>query len=150
MFVNKYPRLLLLSFVLISKELLIFNEEILVLLSFVLFSGLFVINLNQLIVLDLKTRIKKMKESYNFLKQLQSNSLLFCKKHTEKQTKFMFFLIKSISIVNNEILLITNTFQLIFNNKIISTGVICLSSSIVLIDSIKCHIDLLKDLYKLY
>jgi len=150
MFVEKYSHLLLLLFVLISKELLIFNEEILVLFSFVIFSRLVVININQLIVLELKIRIKKMKESYNFLKQLQNKSLFFCKKYTEKQTKLNLFLIKSTTIINNEMSFITIMFQKTLNNKIISTGFICLSSSVVLIDAIKHQINLLKNLYNLF
>lgn len=150
MFVEKHLHYALLLLILVSKECLIFNEEILVLFSFVVFSRLVVTNASQLIALELKIRIKKMKESYNFLKQLQNKALLFYKKYAEKQTRFSSFLIKSLILINNETLLLTDIFQKTFNNKIILIGVSCLSSCTVSIDAIKQHISLLKDLYSLF
>jgi hypothetical protein len=150
MFVEKHLHYALLLLILVSKECLIFNEEILVLFSFVVFSRLVVTNASQLIALELKIRIKKMKESYNFLKQLQNKALLFYKKYAEKQARFSSFLIKSLILINNETLLLTDIFQKTFNNKIILIGVSCLSSCTVSIDAIKQHISLLKDLYSLF
>jgi hypothetical protein len=145
MFFEKYLYYSLLLLILISKECLIFNEEILVLFSFVVFSRLVVTNISQFIVLELKTRIKKMKESYNFLKQLHNKSLLFYKEYTEKQARFSLFLIKSLILINNETLLITDIFQMTLNNKIISSGVVCLSScTIISVDAIRQHLDMLR------
>jgi hypothetical protein len=150
MIVEKYLYLLLLLLVLISKELLIFNEEILVLFAFVIFSRLVVVNVNQLIVLELNTRTKKMKESYTLLKQLKNKSLFFTKKYTEKQRILSLFLIKSAILINNEILFLSVIFQKSLNNRIVSTGTACLFFSVILTDASKQQNSLLKNLYNLF
>jgi len=130
MFFEKYSHHLLLLLILISKECLILNEEILVLFSFIVFCRLVVTNISQFIVVELKIRTKKMKESYNFLKQLQNKSLLLSKKYNEKQARFSLFLIKSLILIKKETLLITNIFQRTLNNKMISSGVSILDDSL--------------------
>jgi hypothetical protein len=130
MFFEKYSHHLLLLVILISKECLILNEEILVLFSFIVFCRLVVTYISQLIEVELKIRTKKMKKSYNFLKQLQNKSLLLSKKYNEKQARFSLFLIKSLILIKKETLLITNIFQRTLNNKMISSGVSILDDSL--------------------
>jgi hypothetical protein len=130
MFFEKYSHHLLLLLILISKECLILNEEILVLFSFIVFCRLIVTYISQLIEVELKIRTKKMKKSYNFLKQLQNKSLLLSKKYSEKQARFSLFLIKSLILIKKETLLITNIFQRTLNNKMISSGVSILDDSL--------------------
>ena len=130
MFFEKYSHHLLLLVILISKECLILNEEILVLFSFIVFCRLIVTYISQLIEVELKIRTKKMKKSYNFLKQLQNKSLLLSKKYNEKQARFSLFLIKSLILIKKETLLITNIFQRTLNNKMISSGVSILDDSL--------------------
>jgi hypothetical protein len=151
MFFEKYSHHLLLLLILISKECLILNEEILVLFSFIVFCRLVVTNISQLIVVELKIRTKKMKESYNLLKQLRNELLVRHKEYNEKQARFSLFLIKSLIIIKKEAFFMMNEYKNTLKNKIILSGVAYFSYvTASSIDSIKYQISLLEDLYNIF
>jgi len=129
MFTNMHLSLLLFFFVLLSKEFIIFNEEILVLAAFVFFSRIIVISINQVITAELSLRKDKIKENCNFFKELQKKTLLYILKYNEKQTKLGFYLNKSATIINAEILYLAMLYTKTFNSVPVFNCMSCLNFS---------------------
>ena len=106
--------LTLLFLVALSKEILVFNEEILVLFSFGIFIFLVYNFGSTLISSELDSRAIKIQEEINYYKNMQEKTLNHLISYHEKQ-KLLSDEIKSIlSITIKDINLILSTFSLLF------------------------------------
>ena len=105
-------------FVFVLKEFLVFNEEILVLLSFFLFIFL-VINFCKVLINDsLNSKIEVIKGEFDFYKNLQKQTVLYLINYYKKQNLLSKSLTKILSLAKNEIEIIHLCFKKLWHNKI--------------------------------
>ena len=71
---SKYLYIVLLGLVALSKEFLVFNEEVLVLLAFAIFVYLLVNYGGEMIAAELDSRKEKIKEEFDLYKNLQEKT----------------------------------------------------------------------------
>jgi len=106
--------LTLLFLIALSKEILVFNEEILVLFSFGIFIFLVYNFGSTLISLELDSRAVKIQEEFNYYKSIQEKTLNHLISYHKKQ-KLLSDEIKSIlSITTKDISLILSTYSQLF------------------------------------
>ena len=105
-------------FVFVSKEFLVFNEEILVLFAFFLFIFL-VINFCKVLINDsLNFKIEVIKGEFDFYKNLQKQTVLYLINYYKKQILLSKSLTKILSLAKNEIEIIHLCFKKLWRNKI--------------------------------
>jgi len=108
--------------VLISKEFLIFNEEILVLLAFGVFIYFIVIVMGQFINEELALRGNKIKVNFDFYKNLQIKSLSYLLNFYNKQRSLSLELKKNASLSKFDISTLADFYPKAFRNLVIFVG----------------------------
>jgi hypothetical protein len=116
--------------VLISKEFLIFNEEILVLLAFALFTRLVVILIGEASADELIMRGNKIRGDFNFYKNLQMKSLSYLLNYNDKQKNLSIELKKNASFSKFDISILAHSYPKNFQNSILAMGSACLKQNI--------------------
>lgn len=102
MYLKKLSLFILVIFVSLSKEILVFNEEILVFLSFILFSFISYDFVSNLFSSELNLRSLKIKEDFNFVNSVQEKTFIHLISYYNKQQllcekiQFMFLTIDKI------------------------------------------------------
>ena len=82
---DKIFKILLLLIIIASKELLVFNEEILILFAFSLFIYLVATKAGSLITNDLDTNISEIKNKFLTYKNLKEKSILYAINYIQRQ-----------------------------------------------------------------
>ena len=82
---SKYLYIVLLGLVALSKEFLVFNEEVLVLLAFAIFVYLLVNYGGEMIAAELDSRKEKIKEEFDLYKNLQEKTFTHLINYHKKQ-----------------------------------------------------------------
>ena len=113
---SKYLLFLLLStLILLSKEILVFNEEILVLFAFGIFIFLVYNFAGDLLSIELDSRSAKIEEEFSFYKNIQQKTLIHLISYHKKQI-FLSEEVKSIfSITRKDIDVIVYNYSQIFS-----------------------------------
>ena len=112
--------------VLISKEFLIFNEEILVLLAFGFFIRLVVILIGQVSAEELIVRGNKIKVDFDFYKNLQTKGLIYVLSYNKKQKNLSLELRKNASLSRSDISNLAHFYPKAFHNLVLAVGFACL------------------------
>ena len=102
---SKYLYGVLLVLVALSKEFLVFNEEVLVLLAFAIFIYLLVNYGGEMIAGELDSRKEKIKEEFDLYKNLQEKTFTHLISYHQKQ-KLLSSEIKEVFEIRNQKLLI--------------------------------------------
>jgi hypothetical protein len=98
---NKHTLLILSILIILSKEILVFNEEILVLFSFVVFFSLSYNFVSGSISHELDLRSNKIKEEFDFYKEMKEKTILHLVSYYKKQkslsqkVKLIFYAVKN-------------------------------------------------------
>ena len=109
---SRYLYIILLALVALSKEFLVFNEEVLVLLAFAIFIYLLVNYGGEMIASELDARKEKIKEEFDLYKNLQEKTFTHLISYHQKQ-KLLNSEIKEIfEISKAEILILKNTMKI--------------------------------------
>lgn len=114
-----YINLVLFCIILISKEILIFNEEVLVLFAFCFFVYLLTNYAGNLVVDELDNRSMKIKEEFDLYKNLQKKTLLYLVKFHKKQNLLSQELKEILSFSKYEILILEKSYPLSLRKQII-------------------------------
>lgn len=85
MILRRYLHVLLLTFIVVSKEVLVFNEEILVLFSFIIFSSLAYNFITNFFSLELDLRSIKIQEEFRLYNETQDKVYYYLMSYYEKQ-----------------------------------------------------------------
>jgi len=119
---KKFEFFLLLTLIVFSKEILVFNEEILVLLSFIVFSFLFYNFTRDTICIELNLRSNKIKEEFDFYEETRKKTLIHIISYYSKQ-KLLSHKIKyiSTSIEENIKFILFNSF--ILHTKLLNSNI---------------------------
>jgi len=116
---SKYLYVALLGLIVLSKELLVFNEEALVLFAFALFIYLFFSYGGEIIAGELDSRKEKIKEEFDLYKNLQLKTFTHLVKYHKKQ-KLLNLEIKEIFAISKaEILSIEKYYQCLLESFIV-------------------------------
>jgi F0F1-type ATP synthase membrane subunit b/b' len=117
---SKYLYIVLLGLVALSKEFLVFNEEVLVLLAFAIFVYLLVNYGGEMIAAELDSRKEKIKEEFDLYKNLQEKTFTHLINYHKKQ-KLLSSEIKEIfEISKSEIANIERYYENLLQNSLIS------------------------------
>jgi len=101
MILNKYTLYILSILVILSKEILVFNEEILVLFSFVVFFSLSYNFVSDSISHELDSRSNKIKEEFDFYQEMKEKTIVHLvsyykkQKSLSKKVKSVFYAVKN-------------------------------------------------------
>jgi len=117
---SRYLYVALLGLVALSKEFLVFNEEVLVLLAFAIFIYLLVNYGGEMIAAELDSRKDKIKEEFNLYKNLQEKTFTHLISYHQKQ-KLLSSEIKEIfETSKSEIVNIEKYYENLLQNSLIS------------------------------
>lgn len=115
--------------VLLSKEFLIFNEEILVLSAFGLFIYLVVMGVGQASATELIIRGSKLKLDFDFYKNLQIKGVLYLLKYNKKQIDFTKEFSSFLIVLCFEIVVLGKVYPKLFNYFVFRIGLSHLKGS---------------------
>jgi len=115
----KYLYVVLLGLIVLSKELLVFNEEALVLLAFALFIYLFLTYGGEVIAKELDSRKEKIKEEFDLYKNLQLKTFTHLVNYHKKQKLLNLEIKEILAISKLEILSIEKYYQCLLGSFII-------------------------------
>jgi len=116
---SKYLYVVLLGLVILSKEFLVFNEEVLVLFAFILFIYLFVVYGGEIIAGELDLRKEKIKEEFDLYKSLQEKTFMHLVSYYKKQRLLSLEIKEIFDISKVEILNIEKYYQSSLENLLI-------------------------------
>jgi len=116
---SRYLYVVLLGLVSLSKEFLVFNEEVLVLFAFTLFIYLFVIYGAEIIAGELDSRKVKIKEGFDLYKNLQEKTFIHLVSYHKKQKSLSLEIKEIFDISKAEILNIEKYYQSLLENLLI-------------------------------
>jgi len=117
---SKYLYVVLLGLIAFSKEFLVFNEEVLVLLAFVIFIYLIVTYGGEVIGGELDLRKEKIKEEFDLYKNLQEKTFTHLISYHKKQKLLSIEIKEILNISKLEISNIENYYQNSLENSLIS------------------------------
>jgi hypothetical protein len=115
---NLIFRLFLLVFVFVSKEFIVFNEEILVLLAFSLFIFLIINYAKDSINESLNSKLKEIQNEFEFYKNLQKQTVSYLINYHKKQTLLVKNVKKILIFSKSELKFIENCFSIFWHNKV--------------------------------
>lgn len=117
---SKYLYIILLGLVALSKEFLVFNEEVLVLLAFGIFIYLMVNYGGEMIAGELDSRKEKIKEEFDLYKNLQEKTFTHLISYHKKQQSLSTEIKEVFDISKSEINNIEKYYENLFQNFLVS------------------------------
>ena len=117
---SKYLYIILLGLVALSKEFLVFNEEVLVLLAFGIFIYLMVNYGGEMIAGELDSRKEKIKEEFDLYKNLQEKTFTHLISYHKKQQSLTTEIKEVFDISKSEINNIEKYYENLFQNFLVS------------------------------
>lgn len=108
----------LLVFVFISKEFIVFNEEVLVLLAFFTFIFLVINYAKESINESLNSKLEEIKNEFDFYKNLQKQTVSYLINYHKKQTLLVDNVKKILIFSKTELQFIENCFSVLWKNKV--------------------------------
>lgn len=109
---------LLLIFVFISKEFIVFNEEVLVLLSFFIFIFLVINYGKESINESLNSKLEEIKNEFDFYKNLRKQTISYLVNYHKKQISLVDNVRKILEFNKMELKVIESCFSVLWDNKI--------------------------------
>tara|TARA_B110000305_G_C19361470_1_gene599690 strand:+ start:555 stop:1103 length:549 start_codon:yes stop_codon:yes gene_type:complete len=116
---SKYLYIILLGLVALSKEFLVFNEEVLVLLAFGIFIYLMVNYGGEMIAGELDSRKEKIKEEFDLYKNLQEKTFTHLISYHKKQQSLSTEIKEVFDISKSEINNIEKYYENLFQNFLV-------------------------------
>nr|NP_066455.1 hypothetical protein RhsaoMp02 [Rhodomonas salina]AAG17726.1 unknown [Rhodomonas salina] len=107
----------LLIFVFISKEFIVFNEEVLVLLSFFIFIFLVINYGKDSINESLNSKLEEIKNEFDFYKNLQKQTISYLINYHKKQVLLVNNVKKILEFSKLELKIVENYFNILGRNK---------------------------------
>lgn len=115
---NLIFQLILLVFIFISKEFIVFNEEVLVLVSFFIFIFLIINYAKSSINESLNSKLEEIKNEFDFYKNLQKQTVSYLINYHKKQTLLVGNIKKILLFSKEELNFIENCYSILWRNKV--------------------------------
>lgn len=115
---NLIFQLVLLVFIFISKEFIVFNEEVLVLVAFFIFIFLIINYAKASINESLKSKLEEIRNEFDFYKNLQKQTVSYLINYHKKQTLLVENIKKILVFSKEELKFIESCYTILWRNKV--------------------------------